>query len=107
MQDSIGIAWPLHNAAKYTPASGRIEVTGAIEDGNAVLRVRDTGIGIAPEVLPSIFEFYAQGPSSSESNRRGLGVGLALARQLAELHGGSIDASSAGRGEVLIEESAV
>jgi two-component system CheB/CheR fusion protein len=89
----------LHNAAKYTPASGRIEVIGAIEDGNAVLRVRDNGIGIAPEVLPSIFEFYAQGPSSSESNRRGLGVGLALARQLVELHGGSISASSAGRGE--------
>jgi two-component system CheB/CheR fusion protein len=89
----------LHNAAKYTPASGRIEVTGAIEDGKAILRVRDNGIGIAREVLPGIFEFYAQGPSSSESNRRGLGVGLALARQLIELHGGSINASSAGRGE--------
>ena len=73
---------------------------GAIEDGNAVLRVRDTGIGIAPEVtFPGIFEFYAQGPSSSESNRRGLGVGLALVRQLVELHSGSINASSAGRGE--------
>jgi two-component system CheB/CheR fusion protein len=89
----------LHNAAKYTPARGRIEVTATIEDGEAVLRVRDNGIGIASDLLSGIFEFYAQGPSSSESNRRGLGVGLALARQLVELHGGSVNANSAGRGE--------
>ena len=89
----------LHNAAKYTPASGRIELSAAVKDGNAVLRVRDNGVGIAPEVLPSIFEFYAQGPATSESNRRGLGVGLALARQLVELHGGTIEAKSGGRGQ--------
>ena len=88
----------LHNAAKYTPASGRIKLSAAAENGQAVLRVRDDGIGIARDVLPSIFDLYVQGPAASESNRRGLGVGLALARQLVELHGGIIDAKSNGRG---------
>ncbi len=87
----------LSNAAKYTPAGGRIELDVAIEDHQAVIRVRDSGIGISAEMLPHIFDYFVQEAPGSEANRRGLGVGLALARQLIELHGGTIEANSGGR----------
>jgi len=89
----------LHNAAKFTPPGGRIELSGAVEDGQAVLRVRDSGQGISEEVLPHIFDYFVQEEPLSEAHRRGLGVGLGLAHQLIELHGGTIEASSAGRGK--------
>jgi two-component system CheB/CheR fusion protein len=89
----------IHNAAKYTPPGGRIELTVSAEDKAAVMRVRDNGIGIPAEVVPHIFEYFAQEAPSLESNRRGLGVGLTLARQLVELHQGAIQAESGGRGK--------
>lgn len=89
----------LDNAAKYTAAGGRIELTVEAQGEQAVIRVRDTGIGISTEALPSIFDFFVQEQPSSESNRRGIGVGLALCRQLVELHEGAIEARSAGRGK--------
>jgi len=82
------------NAAKYTPPGGRIVLSGARESGNVVLSVRDTGRGIPAEMLPRIFELFTQGAGAEG----GLGVGLALARMLVELHGGTLTAASAGVG---------
>jgi PAS domain S-box-containing protein len=84
----------VNNAAKYTPPGGTITVTGAATAGEAVLRVRDTGIGIAPDTLPRIFDLFAQG----EGSEGGLGVGLTLARMLVQFHGGTLEASSEGPG---------
>jgi len=89
----------LGNAAKYTDPGGEISLEAAREDGTAIIRVRDNGIGIEPEMLPRIFDMFAQVPSSQRRSQGGLGIGLALARALVELHGGSIEAKSAGRGK--------
>jgi CheY-like chemotaxis protein len=89
----------LNNAAKYTPADGRIRLDVTVDDRQAVIRVCDTGIGISAEILPHIFDYFVQEAPGSEVNRKGLGVGLALAHQLIELHGGTIEASSGGRGK--------
>jgi signal transduction histidine kinase/ActR/RegA family two-component response regulator len=88
----------LDNAAKYTPRGGEISVTGYREGGEIVLRVRDTGIGIAPEMLPRVFDLFAQLDRSPARPRGGLGVGLTLARTLVELHGGTITVESEGPG---------
>jgi signal transduction histidine kinase/CheY-like chemotaxis protein len=88
----------LDNAAKYTPRGGEISVTGYREGGEVVLRVRDTGIGIAPEMLPRVFDLFAQLDRSPARPRGGLGVGLTLARTLVELHGGTITVESEGPG---------
>jgi signal transduction histidine kinase len=88
----------LHNAAKFTPPGGEIWVTGCREDSEIVLRVRDTGIGIMPEMLPRIFDPSAEGDRTVAHAEEGLGVGLTLARMLVELHGGSIKAHSEGPG---------
>jgi signal transduction histidine kinase/CheY-like chemotaxis protein len=88
----------LNNAAKYTPPRGRISVTAAEEAGEAVLRIRDTGIGIAPEILPRVFELFAQGDQSLAHTSGGLGVGLTLVHRLVELHGGRVSAHSEGAG---------
>ena len=88
----------LTNAAKYTPAGGRVTVAVEREDGHAIVRVEDTGIGIDADDLRRIFDPFAQSEASLERSRGGLGIGLTLARSLAELHGGTLDAASEGPG---------
>jgi two-component system CheB/CheR fusion protein len=90
------IANLVHNAFKYTPFDGRIELAAATQNLEVTIRVRDTGVGISADVLPHIFDMYTQGADSSGAEIKGLGVGLALVRQLVELHGGSVAASSEG-----------
>ena len=85
----------LNNAAKYTEPGGRIWLTGALEGGGeVVVRVKDTGVGIPAEKLPSVFDMFFQVDRSLERSQGGLGVGLCLVRRLVELHGGRVTASS-------------
>jgi signal transduction histidine kinase/DNA-binding response OmpR family regulator len=86
----------LHNAAKYSEEGGRIHVQVATQNGEAVVSVRDEGMGIDAALLPRIFDLFAQGSRSLDRSQGGLGVGLTLARRLAELHGGRIEAASDG-----------
>jgi CheY-like chemotaxis protein len=88
----------LNNAAKYTEPDGRIWLTASEADGRIVVSVRDSGLGIAPEMLPRIFNLFAQGDGALARAQGGLGIGLALARHLVEMHGGRIEARSAGIG---------
>ncbi|WP_337185114.1 hybrid sensor histidine kinase/response regulator [Phenylobacterium sp.] len=80
----------LNNAARYTPAGGRIVLEARIADGFAEIDVSDTGIGIPPEMQSKIFELFAQVKSPTERAQEGLGIGLALGKQLVELHSGTI-----------------
>jgi signal transduction histidine kinase len=86
----------LNNAAKYTNPGGRIEMLARRDGDSAVVRLRDNGIGIAPDMLKEIFAMFAQADHSLERAHSGLGVGLTLAQRLADLHGGTIEANSAG-----------
>ena len=88
----------LSNAIKYTATGGAIHVTLAAVDGHAVLTVSDNGLGIAPELLPQIFEPFVQGERTLDRSQGGLGVGLTLVRRLVELHGGNVEAVSDGPG---------
>jgi signal transduction histidine kinase/integral membrane sensor domain MASE1 len=88
----------LDNALKYTPPGGRIDVIVECDKAEAILRVRDTGVGIPPEVLPRVFDLFVQSRQSLDRAQGGLGIGLTLARRLVELHGGRIALISAGRG---------
>lgn len=88
----------LQNARKYTEAGGRIEVSLAPERGQAAVRVKDTGLGIPPAKLEAIFEMFAQMEAGLPRSQGGLGIGLALARRLLALHGGSVQAFSEGPG---------
>ena len=88
----------LSNAARYTEAGGRIELKVESGSERIAIMVRDTGIGIPPESLHAIFDMFAQVESRSRVHDGGLGIGLALVRGLVELHGGSVSASSEGRG---------
>jgi len=88
----------LGNAIKFTPAGGRIRVSLGTDRSGARLAVADDGPGIAPEALPHVFERYWQAQSAPRPGR-GAGLGLAIAKQLVELHGGSIDVESAGLGK--------
>lgn len=87
----------LTNAAKYTPDGGQIFVRAELVGQDAVIRVRDNGIGIAAEELPRVFELFAQSEASRDRAAGGLGIGLALARKIVEVHGGTIVAKSGGR----------
>ncbi len=89
----------LNNAAKYTEDGGRIELSAQRTPKEAVLRVRDNGVGIAPEALPQVFDMFMQVESSTDRSQGGLGIGLTLVRRLVEMHGGKIEARSAGLGK--------
>jgi signal transduction histidine kinase/ActR/RegA family two-component response regulator len=84
------------NAVKYTAAGGTISVALSVEDDEAVLRVRDTGFGIAPELLPRIFELFVQGERTLDRAQGGLGIGLTLVQRLVNLHNGTVSVSSDG-----------
>ncbi|MDN4039178.1 PAS domain S-box protein [Massilia sp. YIM B02443] len=89
----------LSNAAKYTPAGGRISVRVAVHDAMARIAVRDNGIGMAPDLVDSAFELFRQGKRTPDRAQGGLGIGLALVRSLVQLHGGKVSAASAGEGQ--------
>jgi anti-sigma regulatory factor (Ser/Thr protein kinase) len=89
----------LTNACKYTPQRGRIEISARPIGAMVQIRVADTGIGIDPDKLPQLFEFFSQIDVSMDRSQGGLGIGLALVRRLATLHGGTVHAHSEGRGK--------
>jgi signal transduction histidine kinase/CheY-like chemotaxis protein len=89
----------LSNAVKFTPAGGRVEVTLERANGEAVIRVTDSGIGIKPDFLPFVFDRFRQADASTTRHHGGLGLGLSIARQLVELQGGIIDVDSKGDGK--------
>jgi len=89
----------LDNAARYTDPGGRISLSGGRDGESAVITVQDSGIGIAADVLPRIFDMFTQGGMSVDRAQRGLGVGLALVERLVKLHGGDVTASSGGLGK--------
>jgi PAS domain S-box-containing protein len=88
----------LTNAAKYTPRAGEITVEGEVRDGRARVSVRDTGIGIRPEMLPRVFDLFAQERQALDRAGGGLGIGLSIVRSLVEMHGGRVEARSQGTG---------
>lgn len=89
----------LNNAAKYTERGGNITLVAAREGSEATVRVRDTGIGIAPPLLPQLFNMFFQAERRTKESQGGLGIGLSLVRRLVELHGGTVEAHSEGRGK--------
>ena len=89
----------LNNAAKYTPSGGQITLRVTEKDNKIILSVKDSGIGISEEMMPRIFLLFSQANQSLSNFKGGLGVGLMLAKTLAELHGGSLTAASAGPGQ--------
>lgn len=88
----------LHNAIKYTPGKGEVVLTLHAEGDEAVLRVRDTGVGISAEMLERIFDVFTQAQISIDRSKGGLGLGLTLVRNLVRMHGGTVSAASAGIG---------
>jgi PAS domain S-box-containing protein len=94
------VAWNLMtNAVKFTPSGGKVQVRLARVNSHVEIVVSDTGIGIRPDFLPHIFERFRQADAGTNRERGGLGLGLGIARQLVELHGGTIEASSDGEGQ--------
>jgi len=89
----------LNNAAKYTPDNGKISLSARVASDEVVLEVEDNGIGIAPDLLATIFDMYAQVEAGQQMAQGGLGVGLNLVRQIVQLHGGVVSAHSEGTGQ--------
>ncbi|MGE3817946.1 MAG: chemotaxis protein CheB, partial [Isosphaeraceae bacterium] len=89
----------LRNAAKYTPAGGRVWYTVGREDGQAVIRVRDTGVGLAPDMIAKVFDPFFQADKTLARVAGGIGVGLTLVRSIIELHGGTVELRSDGLGK--------
>jgi len=88
----------LVNATKYTPREGTIEITVAVVDGDVEITVRDNGVGIAAHALPHVFERFRQEHAGPTRQYGGLGLGLAIVRHLADMHGGAVRAASEGSG---------
>ncbi|HEV7279876.1 MAG TPA: PAS domain S-box protein [Pirellulaceae bacterium] len=88
----------LHNASKYNDAGGRIDVAVSLAEGFATIRVRDTGIGIEPELLPRVFDLFTQASRSIDRSQGGLGIGLTVVKSLIEMHDGTVTAHSDGLG---------
>ncbi len=89
----------LNNAAKYSEKNGQIEIAARRDGEDALVTIRDSGDGIAPEQLPKLFQIFTRGERSARRNQSGLGIGLALVRRLTEMHGGRVEASSEGVGK--------
>ncbi|HSI52585.1 MAG TPA: HAMP domain-containing sensor histidine kinase, partial [Ramlibacter sp.] len=87
----------LENSAKYTPEDGRIKLKAQVLDGLVVVTISDNGIGITPEALPNVFELFVQDEHATALNNGGLGIGLAVVRELVQAHGGSVIVTSAGK----------
>jgi signal transduction histidine kinase/CheY-like chemotaxis protein len=88
----------LHNAAKYTPSGGRIEVSLRAANGRVVIQVTDTGVGISSDLLPRVFDLFVQADRTLDRAQGGLGIGLSVVRRLVEMHGGEVSARSEGLG---------
>jgi signal transduction histidine kinase/GAF domain-containing protein/CheY-like chemotaxis protein len=88
----------LNNSARYTPRRGEIRVEAGADDGFATISVRDNGIGIAPDMLPRVFDLFTQASTRNRPARGGLGIGLSLAKALVEMHGGMLEGRSEGEG---------
>jgi PAS domain S-box-containing protein len=89
----------LNNAAKYSRHAGRVWLTAGRQRGDVVLRVRDTGAGIPPALLPHVFDLFVQGDRSLERTQGGLGIGLTIVKRLVEMHGGTVEVHSEGPGK--------
>ena len=89
----------IHNAARYTPSGGHIRIEVAREADQAIIRVQDNGVGIAPDMLPRVFDLFTQGKSGLDRHDAGLGVGLTVVQRMVKEHGGTIAVQSAGLGE--------
>ncbi len=88
----------LTNAAKFTPVHGDIRVNSRVENGHAIIEVIDTGVGIAADALPRVFDLFVQGERSLDRSEGGLGIGLSVCKQLIEMHGGHVTGASDGVG---------
>ncbi|MEO8006678.1 MAG: MASE1 domain-containing protein [Betaproteobacteria bacterium] len=89
----------VNNAAKYTPPGGHLTISASREKGQAILKVKDNGIGISAEFLPDVFKLFMQGERGLDRSEGGLGIGLTVAKRIVEMHGGSIAAFSDGPGK--------
>ncbi len=88
----------VHNAAKYTDPGGEIDVDVKDSNGDLTIAVRDSGIGISPDLLTTVFDLFVQSRRSMDRSEGGLGIGLTVVKQLIQLHGGSVSADSGGIG---------
>lgn len=88
----------LNNAAKYTPSGGRLQLSIGIEDAQVLIRITDNGIGMDEQLVPCVFDLFAQAERTPDRSQGGLGIGLALVRGIMQLHGGTVAAASPGPG---------